>query len=306
MHAWGATSAVALLVEGSVKLSNCAIEGATDAQVRIKTGEVEIQGGEIFAPGAGSSAKGIQFVGGAGVCTGYKINTVIRGCNGGSIDFGTGIDAAEIKARIYQTSGTIFLGVMPTAGVGNSLEFTAAGGADNRGGTKKRHYHGTFSNLSLVDVNNDGLEYTQHGGEGVIAFPQRKTEPVGSYYPPSGVLGYGRVNSLKFHQSSSNTVGAIMGEPVSPVTPIDNLDCSNYQLISLAAAGSAVTITNLVGGLNGSPFFILMPSGGAEITLVNGTGNIRTKAGTNITRTGLGSNRLVSFVKARDGNYYQV
>jgi hypothetical protein len=43
-----------------------------------------------------------------------------------------------------------------------------------------------------------------------------------------------------------------------------------------------------------------------EITLVNSTGNIRTKTGANLTRTGLGSNRLIGFVRARDGNYYQL
>lgn len=303
LHCWGNTSGVALLAEGSIKLVNCALEGATLAQLRIKTGEVMITGGELFAAGS-SSSKGVEFIGGTGVCIGYTIDTTIRGCNGGSIDFGTGVDSAKIKVRLYQTAGTLVLGTAPTAAPGSSLEITA-GGAGLARGTAVTHYHATHTNVSLVGTSSTGLGYDAHGGEGVIVLPQRKTEPAGTYYPPDGVIAYGRVNAIRLHQSSSNTVGAILGEPAVAVVAADNLDCSNYQQITLAAAASPIIINSLVGGLNGSPLFLLMPSGGSEITLST-AGNIRSKTGAAITRTGLGSNRLIAFVKARDGNYYQV
>jgi hypothetical protein len=303
LHAWGNSSGVALLLEGSANCSNCELEGATAVQLKIKTGEVTYRGGRIFAAGSTSSI-GMQFVGGPGVCIGYNIDTDIENDNGGSIDFGTGIDSYKINVRAFQSSGTVMLGTIPTAGVGKSLKVQFGGGANNRA-TIQREYSITATNLSLTGASDTGFEYVDHGGEGVISFPQRKTEPAGTYYPASGLVGYARVNALRFHQSSSNTIGALMGEPAAAVAAVDNLDCSFYQTTTLAAAGAPVTINNLTGGLNGAPIFILMPSGGSEITLTT-TGNIRAKSGANITRSGLGSNRLIGFVKARDGNYYQI
>jgi hypothetical protein len=302
LHAWGNTSANAIVMDGPTKLSNSTFEGASVNQVLIRNGECEIYGGEIFAAGASSSV-GIRFTGGTGVCIGYSIDTVIRGCNGGSVHFGTGVDSCKLNIRAFQTSGSILNGTVPTANVGNSLLVTAGGGSDNRA-TRFKHYHGTFTNLSLVDVGGDGLDFAAHGGEGVLMLPQRKTQPATSYRTPSGVLVYGRENSLRMHQDGA--VGAILGQAPGNAVPADNLNCGLNQLIVFDAVGSAVTITNLVDGLVGSPFFLLMPTGGAEITLVNSTGNIRTKTGANLTRTGLGSNRLIGFVRARDGNYYQL
>lgn len=302
LHAWGNSSGVALLLEGSAHCSNCALEGASSVQLKIKTGEVTYMGGMIFAAGASSSI-GMQFVGGTGVCIGYDIDTSIEGCNGGSVDFGTGIDAHKISLRAYQTSGTVLLGTIPTAGAGKSFKVDMSGGANNRGSTQ-RSYSSVVTNFSLAGAGDIGFEYADHGGEGVIAMPQRKTEPAAGYVPPSGLVGCARVNSLKFWQSSGN-VGAIMGEPATPVTPADNLDFSNYQTVTLAAAASPVTINNFANGLNGAAVFLGMPTGGAEITLTT-TGNIRPKSGASITRTGLGSALTLCFVKKRDGNYYQV
>jgi hypothetical protein len=302
LHAWGNSSGVALLAEGSVHCSNCALEGAGAVQLKIKTGEVTYEGGMIFAAGASSSI-GMQFVGGPGVCIGYTINTTIEGCNGGSVDFGTGIDAHKISLRAYQTSGTVQLGTVPTAGAGKSYSIDMSGGANNRGSTQ-RSYSSVATNFSVTGTGDVGFEYADHGGEGMIAMPQRKTEPAANYVPPSGLVGCARVNAAKYWQSSGN-VGAVMGEPQTPVTPADNLDFSNYQTVTLAAAASPVTINNFANGLNGSPMFLGMPTGGAEITLTT-TGNIRSKSGANITRSGLGSAITLCFIKRRDGNYYQV
>lgn len=302
LHAWGNSSGTALLLEGSANCSNCELEGATGVQLKIKTGEVTYRGGRIFAAGSTSSI-GIQFVGGTGVCIGYNIDTDIENDNGGSIDFGTGIDSFKINVRAFQSSGTVMLGTIPTTGVGKSLKVMFGGGANNRA-TIQREYSITTTNFSLTGTGDTGFEYADHGGEGVLSMPQRKTEPASTTFPASGIFRYARVNAERIHQSSGH-VGALLGEPTAAITPVDNLDVSFYQLNTLAAAGAPVTINNFVKGLNGASFFILMPSGGSEITLST-TGNIRSKTGANITKTGLGSNRLIGFVLARDGLYYQI
>lgn len=305
LHVWGADSTIALKTMAPIKLVNCAIEGASAVQLQLGNGECEIHGGEIFAVGA-NTAIGIQFVGGPGVCIGYTFDTVIRNCSGGSIDFGTGIDSFDITARIYQTTGSIMLGTLPTVGVGKRLDLAAGGGADNRGGTKFYTYQSAGQNLSLAKSDGTFDEYAQHGGEGVFAIPQRKTEPSAASFPTNGVWGYARANALRFHQGESNTIGAILGESSANTTPADNLDLSLYQTIFLAAAGAPVTITNFTGGLNGSPIIIIMPSSGSEITIKNGTGNILTKTGADLTKTGLGNNRAICFVRTRSGVYFQI
>lgn len=301
LHAWGSTSGVVLMAEGAVKLTNSALEGGAISQMRIAAGECEILGGELFAPG-GANAKGIEFVGGTKTCIGYKIDTVIRGCNGGSIDFGNGIDAAVIDVRVYQTVGKVMLGNIPAAGVGNSMRLTVAGGKDNRKSIV-RDYGITCTNFSTADAHGDGLEYSDHGGEGIIALPQRKSEPLAAYKPKSGIVGCARENAFKFWQQSGN-VGALMGESIDAVDPVDGLSFANYQLTTLAAARHDVVIKNFKDGLNGSPIFLLFPEGGAEISLLT-SGNIRSKSGRPISRTGLGPNRMLSFIKANDGNYYE-
>lgn len=301
LHAWGSSSGVVLMAEGAVKLTNSALEGGAISQMRIATGECEILGGELFAPG-GANAKGIEFVSGPKTCIGYKIDTVIRGCNGGSIDFGSGVDAAVIDVRIYQTAGQVTLGTVPPTGVGNSVRLTVAGGKENRKSIS-RDYGVTCVNFSTSDAHGNGLEYSDHGGEGMIALPQRKSEPPATYKPKSGIVGCARENAFKFWQQSGN-VGALMGESPDAVDPVDDLSFANYQLTTLAAARHDVVIKNFRDGLNGSPIFLLFPEGGAEITLAT-SGNIRSKSGRPITRTGLGLNRMLSFIKAKDGSYYE-
>lgn len=303
LHAWGNSSGTGLLLEGSAHLANSQVEGATVVQVKIKTGEITFRGGMIFAAGSTNSI-GLQFVGGTGVCIGYDIDTAIENCNGGSIDFGTGIDSQKMNIRAYQTAGTPMLGTIPTAGVGKSFKVQFGGGANNRA-TVQREYSLTATNLSTTDFQDKGLEYASHGGEGVLALPQRKTEPAAAYVPSSGLVMCGRENALKVWQMSGH-VGAIGGEPLGLTVPADNLDFTNYQLITLTNTASDVVINNFKGGLNGSPMFLEMGSGGGNVTLSNSAGNIRSKTGADITRVGLGPNRMLGFVKAKDGNYYQI
>lgn len=302
LHAWGASSGIALLAEGAVKLTNPALEGASIAQLRIATGECEIHGGELFAP-SGSRSKGIEFVGGPSVCIGYKIDTVIRQCNGGSIDFGQGIESAVVDVRIFQIAGQVMLGAVPTAGVGKSLKVAIGGGAENRKSIH-REYSVTSTNFSTTDLHGNGVEYAGHGGEGVIALPQRKTEPSASYAPPSGVVLCGREDSIKVWQQGGH-IGALMGEQQSAGAPQEALSFENCQLVTLSAIAADVTIKNFKDGLVGVPIFLLLPQGGGEILLAT-TGNIRSKTGGNISRTSLGANRMLCFVKAKDGYYYQV
>lgn len=301
LHAWGNSSGVAVLLEGTAHLSNCAIEGASQVQVKIKTGEVTIKGGMIFAAGATSSI-GIQFVGGPGVCIGYDIDTTIENDNGGSIDFGTGIDSHKINVRAFQSSGTVMLGTIPKAGVGKSLKALFGGGANNRA-TIQREYSVTSTNFSLTGSGDTGLEYADHGGEGILGLPQRKTEPAITYNPLSGLIAYARANAFRFHQVGAG-VGSILGEPSAAIVPVDGLDVSYYQLNTLAPAGVAVTINNFSNGLVGSPFCILLPNSGAGVT-IGTAGNIRTKSAGSITQTA--NKQLLTFMRsALDGLYYQM